>query len=79
MQVSRQAEWRENASGAENAGRDYKQRSFKEGESRCSRNGPANFRSRSLTSHKLDVTSVTTLVRTDKADSLGRHGCHTYR
>ena len=79
MQVSRQAEWRKMRAGRKTRDVISNNVSFKEGESRCSGNGPVNFRSKSLTSHKLDVTSVTTLVRTDKADSLGRHGRHTYR
>ena len=62
--------------GRKNVGHDLKQRNLKEGQSRCSGNGPVYSRRKSLTSHKLDVTSVTTLARIDKADNLG---LHTYR
>ena len=59
--------------GAENVRHDLKQRNLKEGESRCSGEGPIYFRPKSLTSHELEVTSVSTPARIDRADSLGLH------
>ena len=57
--------------GAESVGRDSIKRDLKKGDSRCSGKGAVYSRAKSLRGHELEVTSVNTVARIDRADSLG--------